>query len=608
MASSQRPAKGYYGDDPLDEMFAASLDRVQAERDSIANDRYEPLTQYRQDPLGYIVTELGVARETLVWSESDPLYQHHIWDGTPDPLVAMMSALRDGQNVSVEASTGTQKSFSAACLALWFLASWESRVGTYAPREAQLTKAMWMEMGKLFPAFKRKFPRAEMHMLALYVDATQDAEARQSWSAVGIPVQIKAGEVNATSVQGLHAPHVFQIIEETPGMAQAAINSIEATATGDHQLILALGNPNHRMDTLHQLAMRPSWRAIRISSLDHPNVVLNRELVPGACTRASVKRMAEKYGVTTPRDPNAHVMYKSRVRGIVPDQVASALFRSEWIDRAVEKQKAWVRAAGSLDQAIDEAILRRWPQALGIDPSQSDDGDFAGEARMLGPYTLAVKAAPCPNATDLGTQVWVRARAQKIPMDCIGVDPIGLGAATVNELRRQMANNNVFHEFLPDLVGGGKPIKRIARLGEVSDQFEYDVNLFENLRAQMYWQAMLDLQNGHVGLPEDPELHTELLVIQWEPKGPKVIIMDKKKIREALGGSPNKADAWVYCNWVRKRQLPVEAPVKIPDLHDYGVKQVGGKMVPMTREDVDTAGLPALAKGPPLESRISKWW
>jgi hypothetical protein len=70
----------------------------------------------------------------------------------------------------------------------------------------------------------------------------------------------------------------------------------------------------------------------------------------------------------------------------------------------------------------------------------------------------------------------------------------------------------------------------------------------------MWWQLRLDLQNSEIALPDDEELFADILTPQWTTKNGKIIIEPKEEIRKRLGRSPNKGDACVYWNWVRKNR------------------------------------------------------
>ena len=85
-----------------------------------------------------------------------------------EPLVQMADALARGSDVGVESATGAGKSFTLACLTYYWVACWpDARVFSYAPKEDQLRLFMWAEMRKLWPAFKRHFPQAELTDLRL---------------------------------------------------------------------------------------------------------------------------------------------------------------------------------------------------------------------------------------------------------------------------------------------------------------------------------------------------------------------------------------------------------------------------------------------------------
>jgi hypothetical protein len=58
--------------------------------------------------------------------------------------------------------------------------------------------------------------------------------------------------------------------------------------------------------------MNSNWGAVRISALEHPNVLQQREVVPGAVTQEFIDLMAQEYGVGSG-------VYQSRVMGEFPD-------------------------------------------------------------------------------------------------------------------------------------------------------------------------------------------------------------------------------------------------------------------------------------------------
>lgn len=506
--------------------------------------KLEAMTEYQQEPEKFMVDKLGIPLKTLKWS-INPGYdspeflerkwktgntEWKGWDGTPDPLIAMLEGLRDWQDVCVEAGTGTQKSYTAAAAILWFIASFpEARIYTFAPTEKQLRQYIWMEINKLWPRFRVLFPTAIITDLRIRMRGQKD----DAWTALGFAVGQKAGEDSSTRAQGMHAPHMLLVYEETPGIMLPVIEAGENTCTAPHNLRLALGNPDHQLDGLHLFGhdefgiVRPRMRAIRISALDHPNLVSkDPNIVPGAASQLSVDRRRIRYG------PD-HRMYKSRVRGISPAESATALIKLEWVQRA---QKRW---EDPQTREILEAV-GKGVRSLGVDVANSEDGDEAAISYWKGAVCLEVPSFPCPNSNNLGYDVFLKMRELSIKPDYVGVDGVGVGAGTVNELRNR-------GEFIRSLTGKEEG-SMIA--GDMPDE-----EAWNTLRSQMWWTLAEDLKNDRIALPTDVQLSMDLITPTWEPKNGKIVVESKEVIKERTPNkrSPNKADAVVYGNFVRPR-------------------------------------------------------
>jgi len=536
------------------------------------------LVQYQADPFGFLVDVLGIAPETLRWSLSDE-YGAHTWDGTEDPLLAALDAVARGQWPAVSSGTGTGKTFLMAAMLLWWLGSFpESVAVTVATKEDQMTKGAWREVGRLWPAFAKRFPRAELTTLRVRMDPDKG----DAWAAWGITAKVVAGETSNTSVQGLHAARLLILCDEMPGIPQPIVTALENTATDPGNIIAAFGNPDNDTDSLAKFGRKAGVLPIRISGLDHPNVVTGRTLVPGAVSRASIVKRAEDYGVESP-------LYGSRVQGIAPAQATDALIHRAWCDAAIDRGAAWLAADA----------LKGLPYAYGVDPSNSDGGDDAAIARFHGPLCVSVVAKPCPNANVLGMEVLFQAQADHVMPDAIGVDSIGVGAGTVNEMRRLLKTGT------PMALNGGASPQHRATKGEDGTGWSSDANQFVNLRTQMHWQLREDLRKGYIGLPRDPALLEELVMAKYMVRGGKVVLESKDDIKKRLGRSPNRADAVVYANWVRPRTRPAPV-VELPRDRDMGLTTAAnGKKRPRSPDDVFRA---ELRKGQPDSSKFWGGW
>jgi hypothetical protein len=479
-------------------------------------ERAKNRNRWKRDPLAYFTERLGIRPETIDWSLI-PEYKDHEWDGTPNPLKAILDALVRNEWVGVESAVGTGKTFLASLVSLWFFECFDNAlVVTTAPKEKQLELHVWKELGKIQPKIGLGISKyLKIQML----------DGKDEWVIVGFIAGVKAEEVgaSATKAQGFHAENMLIICEETPGISDAVMSAFQNTSISPHNLILALGNPDHRFDTLHRFCELDNVTAIRISAFDHPNVVLdNPNFIIGATSRAGIARIEKKY------HGSHHPLAMSRTKGISPAQATDALIRADWIRSA----------------------QRRMPTtgvpSLGVDVANSPDGDKGAIARGEGSTCIEVIDFPCPDANQLGTRVFHIMRQRNISPEHVGVDGVGVGAGTVNELLRLGAR-------VENLQGGEKP-------KSVSDDGVELVEKYKNLRSQMWWQLRLDLSDpaSDLVMPDDEDLVADLVTIKYEEKD-KIVVESKETLKKRLGRSPNKGDAFVYWNWVRERRDTVGA-------------------------------------------------
>lgn len=479
----------------------------------------EQLDHYRNNPLDYFVERLGVRAETIDWS-LNPGYREHVWDGTENPFMKMLNGLINYSWVGIESGKGTGKTFIAACVVLWFLECFEnSIVVTTAPKKEQLTLHVWKEMGELF----KKFGKGYLDTLTLRMRIDEHGKKSYKWSAVGFVAGVDASEAekSAKKAQGFHAEHMLIILEETPGVSQAIITAFEDTSTAKHNLILALGNPDNQFDTLHRFCSQDNVMHIRISCLDHPNVVTgNGSLIPGACTTESNERKLKRHG----RDGD---LYLGAVRGLSPGQSADSLIKMKWC----------IASRDETDRKREE--LLKGKAALGVDVANSINGDKAAIARGKGAVLLVVEDFQCANANKLGTRdVFRTMKEHDVEEDYVGVDRVGVGAGTVNAL----ADIDI---DVQALGGADSPVK-------IKGQEEE----FNNLRSQMWWELREDLRLGQIILTNDEDLFADLVAPNWQTKRGKITVEGKEDFKKRLGRSPNKGDAVVYWNWARKKRTP----------------------------------------------------
>lgn len=516
--------------------------------------RIKQRQMWQLDPMLWLEERFGEDPKSFRWSDF-PQYKNHVWDGSIDPLYSAWMDIANRQWVGVEAGTGTSKTFWLSRLVFWFLDVFpNSLVVTSAPKEAQLTLNLWSEIQLAFHKFKKIRPKSALYNLRLVVEEEEDKriidpnnpDFSKSWHAVGFVAGVGSEEQSATKAQGFHREHMLLIVEETPGMPSAIMTAFKNTCTDVNNVICAVGNPDSELDPLHEFCLNPNVNHYRVSAYDYPNVVIGSSVFPGAVTQASIDRRLIEYGEDNP-------MFQSRVRGMSPAQSADSLIKLEWLHQCREH-----------DLAYDNS----W-HAVGVDVANSRDGDKAALAWGRGNQLDEVHDFYCKNATHLAYNLIMTDEELErlnyavyntrklwdydIQDGLIGVDPVGVGAATVNAfvdkgVTVQALSGRQWDEAIPFETlydDRGQEIKKV-------------MYRFNNLRSQMWFELREDLRKGNIKInisDEDVyrELCRELVTPKYKMKDNYIAVEGKDDIRKRLGNkSPNKGDAVAYWNWTRK--------------------------------------------------------
>jgi len=515
---------------------------------------------YRKQPDSWLTQKFKEKYQTLVWSAWDhDAYENHNWDGTKDPFFEATKALSEKNNVAIESATGCGKTYWLARLLYWFLDVYKDGIViTTAPTGQQLKDVLWAEIGDAFRPYRKISPSAEMYDLRMYpdgrVDFEEDSEdeVKTGHKAIGIVTSASAGVKSAVKFQGYHGKNMLFILEEGAGINIAVLNAIKNTCTDENNLICILGNPDSVNDTLHNAYLTPGFKKIRISALDHPNVVLNKTVIPGAVTIKSINQRKEEWGEDSE-------FYKSRVRGICPDNSKDSYIKYEWIVRRIKKHEKF--AGHKTDY--------RSMNAAGVDVANSESGDKASIAYGEKNILKGIQSFNCPNANDLAYNLvkddgWLIAHKKKvyntvklpdlgIMAQHVGVDAAGLGVSTVNSFQEEDLMWNV-----ASLKGGQDksciPIDEERTLPNGDPIYLYE---FVSLRAQMIYQLGQDLRKGEITIDIDDDdvldaIIRQSIIVKLIASRGKVSFTTKEDMIALLTHSPDEFDALCYWNWMRK--------------------------------------------------------
>lgn len=534
--------------------------KSRAHEDAINQKIIHSWKRWQQDPLFWYIERFcgldvldgkkdrkEIAREFLSfkWSKFSA-YEKHKWDGDTDPYIQLWDALAKGgedglgQWCGVIAGTGVGKTYWAARTVLWFLDVFpNSVVITSAPKREQLLATLWKEMRNIFPRFKTIRPNALLQESRLYVDASfkkeKDADEKADmvgWGAMAYGAGSSAGETSATKARGMHAEHMLILLEECNGIAEPVMNAFEMTLTGRHNLMLAMGNPNHKGDILDRFCKRKDVKSVRISGYDHPNVVTGEEVFMGAVTQKKIDRDRNKLG-------EEHPFFRAMIRGITPESGTNSVIHRAWIEQCFEEYETSGR------------------NAAGVDVGSSPTGNTAAVAWGRNGVLERLDEFHCADVNALGynllkDEAWLRDNGwasfsiptfndYNIKNGNICLDNNGVGAGTASILNR-------FHCHF--LAPNGPVIKERIPVSHATGNPIYD---FGNRRAQMFIHLMDCLKQRKIRLCMKGDdafkerLIEELIAPTYKIKDDgKILIEAKQDVEKRIGRSTNLADAVMY--------------------------------------------------------------
>lgn len=293
-----------------------------------------PFARYQFQPAAYIRDKLG-------WQPWAGDGEH---PGQIEVLAAYAAALRAQietpsaparSRIRVEAGHTVGKTMLASGMVNHFFDCFQpSIVYTYAPSYEQIHDLLWKEIkatrrGKGLPG---RILDLELHQADNHF-----AKGRATNNA---------GGQGTERAQGQHGPYLMFVLDEAEGIADYVYDAVQSMTSGGVAIVLMLANPRTRSSRFHRAASGDDVANFRMSCIYHPNVLADREIVPGAVMRRYVEAMitdgqTRHAEVVDAHDADAHtfelpwrpgLIYRPdaeflfRVLGIAPANIADDVF------------------------------------------------------------------------------------------------------------------------------------------------------------------------------------------------------------------------------------------------------------------------------------------
>lgn len=446
----------------------------------------------------------------------------------------IVGSLWANRYTGVKAAHSVGKTFIEACIVLAYVHIYiDSIVITTAPTARQVKDLLWAEINRLREVSQFDFI-GEMKTMGYTIGP--------KWFAAGIATEAGKEEQSAVKFQGYHAKHILVVLDEAVGIHPAIWEAVDGITTGKHSKVLAVGNPSSLNCTFRKMLERKDWNTFTISALNHPNVIQNREIVPGAVSRYWVNEKlnlwcneAEEKDFLNPEnrkifcfngkyyEPNP--LFTWKVMGEFPEDCPDGLIPAYKIQQAEDR---YCETTDTVQVPNENTFCH-----MSIDVARfgSDYSVFAinkNNRFITIPFYHLDTAKLAGEAINL---IKIH-KPSKVAVDCDGV-----GAGVFDNLN-EAKNEEIIDVELYEIHGGSNPLA----LGQTED--------FLNLRAQMYWMFKTDIDK--ISLEPREELEEGFSTIRYffNSKG-KTQIEAKDEIKKRLGRSPDLEDAIVYCNFLK---------------------------------------------------------
>lgn len=516
----------------------------------------DKFARYRFDVVGYIADKLR--SEPWKGSENNPgqvealkayelallqLHERDDWEQgrkTTGELQHWQPGQIIRNRIRIEAGHTVGKTWLAAkAVSHFFDTCAPAIIYTFAPSWSQINDLLWKEI--------RTDRNGKSDLPGRVLDGTPAINYKSNHFAKGVATSDAKG-TGTERVQGQHGKYLMFVLDEAEGIPDFVWNAVESMTSGGISIVLMLANPRTRTSQFYKQRLRQDVVNFRISCVGHPNVLQNREVVPGAVRREYVVNMLQEHAEPVPEhDDDAHtftlpfdVPYKS---GTLP---TGTIFRpdAEYMFRVLGIAPGNMADDTFFPAGRYEAALQREPD--GHNPHIARMGiDAARYGSDMG--TLYVKHAG---------RIW---RARQFAQ----LDGHAYYVATKEEARKLRAQGVTDLQVRVDASGGygNAVIDFLNHDSDLSAWFKSfqvievyfgagpeDIEAYADLITELYADAAESMKAISIyNAPATLEGDLTERAFKWVNKAGRAVkkLSDKEQFRKDKGRSPDDGDGFV---------------------------------------------------------------
>ena len=535
----------------------------------MARDKNKKLKLWQENPVAFFEQLLGVT--TL-----------------EDYQKSLLMDVANNDKIAVRATHSVGKTWSFARIALWFFTCFRnSIIITTAPTSRQVDALLW---GEIRDAYKNSKLPIGGRLLNLSLKQSD------KWYAIGFTTDKKAGESNeqtGSAFQGFHSDHVMIIFDEATGIEPDIWVMAEGLQTsGKTVKFLAIANPTTRNCEFFKCFQDISYKKIKISCFDSPNLIANgfvdMESIEQEINYIKTLDDGEKlsriaaYAKPVPHlltaqwvIPNLlkwgmkHPLSLSKIFGEFPSEDDTVLIQFDYLHAAVER-----------DFDIDPLATRY----IGVDVARygSDSTVFT---EMIGNRQVSVQTITKRDLSHI-SGLLINMLKERPGETIITIDATGIGAGVVDNLISAQDEGLVHKDVeIVELHFGQSPADKALENKKTKSSadkllIKQDKERYVNLKAKMFDILADDLRDNIQMLNESIYFETlPTIKMKYDNKG-RMLVESKDDYKKRTGmESPDHADSFVLCNYARHITLKAGTFKDVPKSEPM-VRQVNRKPRP----------------------------
>lgn len=493
----------------------------------------------------------------------------------------ILRSVQVNRMTTVASGTARGKDFisAVACMCFMYLTPrWNKRgelvkntkIAMTAPTGRQVVNIMVPEISRLFN--KARSNGVDLPGRLTGNDIRTDFD---EWFLTGF----KADDHNHEAWTGFHAVNTMFVVTEASGIPEGTFSAIEGNLQGNSRILIVF-NPNTNIGYAARSHKSKRWSKFQLSSLNAPNVVLKKDIIPGQVDYIWVKDKVSAWCTLIPKSdfreseddfefegscyrPND--LFRMKVLGKFPKVSTDTLIPLSWIQLANERWKEFHKTPSS--ERIYSSDVR-----IGVDVA----GMGRDDSVICPRHENIVKEFKNFNSAGVADHMKVAGiivnllKSSLYPVAMI--DTIGEGAGVYSRLLElNFAGKEAIIKFGYEQAISAKNSNAAKDekgnpLTDLTGEYT-----FANMRAYLHW-AVRDWLNpdNHTNamLPPDDEFAEEATEIKYSFRSNGDIIIEPKEGKDGivarLKRSPDKWDSLTYTFW----------PVKVKKNHVQNTKPV----------------------------------